>query len=104
MTTIDAEHLAHQREWSRRVFGPGPRTAGVTDHIAKELDEIREAPFDLSEWVDVIILAFDGAWRCGGEPQQIIDAIKAKQAKNEARNWPDWRTADPDKAIEHVRS
>lgn len=33
----------------------------------------------------------------------IIDAIKAKQAKNEARDWPDWRTRDPDKAIEHVK-
>lgn len=102
--SIDAAHLERQRAWSRRVFGPGPRTQGVTDHIAKELDEIREAPFDVEEWVDVIILAFDGAWRAGGEPQQVIDAIKAKQAKNEARNWPDWRTADPDKAIEHVRT
>lgn len=101
---IDADHLAHQREWSERTFGPGLRTGGVTDHISKELDEIRAAPGDLSEWVDVIILAFDGAWRCGGEPQTIIDAIKAKQARNEARNWPDWRTADPDKAIEHVRT
>ena len=31
-------------------------------------------------------------------------AIKAKQARNEARTWPDWRTASPDKAIEHDRS
>lgn len=101
---IDAAHIERQRAFSLRTFGPGPRTQGVTDHIAKELDEIREAPFDLDEWVDVIILALDGAWRAGGEPQQIIDAIKAKQAKNESRDWPDWRTADPDKAIEHDRS
>lgn len=101
---IDAAHIERQRAFSRRVFGPGPRTFGVTEHIAKELDEIREAPFDVTEWVDVIILGFDGAWRCGAEPQEIIDAIKAKQARNEARNWPDWRTADPDRAIEHDRS
>lgn len=40
-------------------------------------------------------------------PQQAanlsMDMILAKQAKNEARDWPDWRTADPDKAIEHVK-
>ncbi|QNJ56290.1 hypothetical protein SEA_OHGEESY_61 [Gordonia phage Ohgeesy] len=101
--TIDAAHLARQRAFSLRTFGPGARTNGVIDHITKELDEVRKAPTDLSEWADVIILAFDGAWRSGAEPQQIIDAIVAKQTRNEARVWPDWRTQDPDKAIEHDR-
>lgn len=100
--TIDASHLARQREWSTATFGPGSRLGGVLDHIRKELDEIAENPTDVTEWVDVIILAFDGAWRAGHEPQQIIDAIKAKQAKNEAREWPDWRYCSPDVAIEHV--
>lgn len=100
--TIDANHLAAQREWSRETFGPGTRLLGVLDHIRKELVEIEESPGDVTEWVDVIILAFDGAWRAGWEPQQIIDAIKAKQARNEQRTWPDWRTASPDAAIEHV--
>lgn len=100
--SIDVGHLAHQREWSRDTFGPGPRLAGVLDHIRKELDEIAADPTDLSEWVDVIILALDGAWRAGHDPLWIIRGIKAKQARNEARTWPDWRTADPDKAIEHV--
>ncbi|MCU1592444.1 MAG: hypothetical protein JWP11_3700 [Frankiales bacterium] len=101
---IDAEHLAHQREWSERTFGPGPRTKGVLDHIRKELAEIEADPSDVTEWVDVVILALDGAWRAGWEPQEIIDAIKAKQAKNEARTWPDWRTMSADRAIEHDRS
>ncbi len=102
--SIDAAHLDHQREWSRHTFGPGPRTAGVLDHIGKEIEEVRAAPHDLGEWVDVLILAFDGALRAGWEPQQIIDAIKAKQATNEARTWPDWRTAPTDRAIEHDRA
>lgn len=100
---IDAEHIAHQREWSSATFGPDARTQGVIDHIRKELVEIEADPLDLGEWVDVIILGFDGAWRAGHEPQAIIDAIKAKQARNEAREWPDWRLADRTKAIEHVR-
>lgn len=100
---IDAGHLRRQREWSERTFGPGTRLLGVLDHIRKELKEIEEAPEDIEEWADVIILAFDGAWRAGWEPQQIIDAIKAKQAKNEARTWPDWRTMSADQAIEHTR-
>lgn len=101
---IDADHLAHQREWSRATFGPGRRTLGVLDHIRKELAEIEADPTDLNEWVDVIILAFDGAWRAGWKPQEIIDAIATKQAKNEARTWPDWRTMPKDAAIEHDRT
>lgn len=100
---IDAAHLERQREWSERTFGPGNRTQGVLDHIRKELTEIEADPLDLSEWVDVLILAFDGAWRAGWQPQEIIDAIRAKQTKNEGRSWPDWRTAPPDTAIEHIR-
>ncbi|WP_371409756.1 DUF550 domain-containing protein [Micromonospora zamorensis] len=101
---IDYAHLVRQRAFSEGTFGPGPRTEGVLDHIRKELAEIEAAPDDLSEWVDVVILALDGAWRAGHEPQQIIDAIVAKQAKNEARVWPDWRTAKPGQAIEHDRT
>lgn len=97
-------HLRRQREWSMRTFGPGNRTSGVVDHIRKELNEIERDPADVSEWIDVVILGLDGAWRAGFTPEQIIAALVAKQAKNEARNWPDWRTAPLDKAIEHDRT
>lgn len=97
-------HLYRQREWSARTFGLGPRAAGVVDHIRKELGEIEADPTDLTEWIDVVILALDGAWRSGATPEQIIAALRAKHAKNEARQWPDWRTMPADKAIEHTRS
>lgn len=96
-------HLQRQREFSERTFGPGTRTSGVIDHIRKELREIEADPSDITEWIDVVILALDGAWRAGYLPDQIIDALRTKQARNEARVWPDWRTVDPDRAIEHVR-
>lgn len=96
-------HLHRQREFSRRTFGSGERTAGVCDHIRKELIEIEAAPRDLGEWVDVILLALDGAWRAGHDPVKIALAIATKQIRNEGRTWPDWRTAAPGKAIEHVR-
>lgn len=51
-----------------------------------------------------MILAFDGALRSGHSPRRIISALVAKQAKNESREWPDWRTAAPGKAIEHIRA
>lgn len=45
----------------------------------------------------------DGAWRQGFSPEEIIEALAAKQAKNEAREWPGWRTEEQGKAIEHIK-
>lgn len=98
------QHLHRQRGFSLRTFGPGQRTQGVLDHIRKELVEIEKKPTDIMEWIDVVILAFDGAWRAGWDPETIVHALERKQERNENRKWPDWRTADPNKAIEHVRS
>ncbi len=97
------DHLRCQRKWSEQTFGPGERTAGVIDHIRSELVEITVAPNDLEEWIDVVLLAFDGAWRAGYTPEEIVIAFAVKQAKNMKRTWPDWRTAAPGKAIEHIK-
>ena len=80
-----------------------PAHSRVIDHIRKELVEVENAPHDIDEWVDVITLAIDGAWRAGYTAHDIAGAIVAKQAKNKERIWPDWRIAEPGKAIEHVR-
>lgn len=96
------DYIERQRAWSEATFGPGYRLHGLLDHIRKELDEIEAKPDDVEEWIDVIILALDGAWRAGHSPNEIANALIKKQAKNILRKWPDWRTADPDKAIEHV--
>ncbi|NVH64822.1 DUF550 domain-containing protein [Burkholderia pseudomallei] len=94
--------LRRQRAFSARTFGPGRLTARVCDHIRKELTEVEAAPDDLREWVDVILLGLDGAWRTDATPEQITAAISAKLAENEGRVWPDWRTSDPNRAIEHI--
>lgn len=93
--------LSQQREWSERTFGPGARPLGIIDHIRKELREIEAEPDDLEEWIDVVLLALDGAWRAGYSPGEIIAQLDAKQAKNRARQWP--KASDPLKATEHVR-
>jgi hypothetical protein len=104
-------HLKRQSDWSLRTFGPGDRIVGISDHIRKELLEVAAAhnpkyhpDLDaLKEWVDVIILGLDGAWRTGASPEMIAGAISAKQIINEERRWPDWRKAELGKAIEHDR-
>lgn len=97
-----AQYLTDAREFSLRTFGPGKRTGGVTKHIEKELDEIREKPDDLTEWVDVIILACDGYWRHGGQPETLMADMMAKLAKNKLRKWP--TPTSEDEAIEHDRT
>ena len=104
-SSADLEAYLHRQwAWSKETFGPALRTKGVIQHITKELREIEAKPHDLSEWVDVIILAMDGFWRHGGKPEDLLPAMQAKQDKNFARNWPDWRTVGEDSAIEHDRS
>lgn len=101
---IFAHHLARQWEFSKETFGPGERTHGIVNHITKELAEVIEANgYDLMEWIDIIILACDGALRCGYTPQQISDALDEKLTINENRKWPDWRQFTNGEAIEHVR-
>jgi hypothetical protein len=104
--------------WSEKTFGPGPRTEALTKHIRKELAEIEAKPLDVKEWIDVMILGFDGAWRClverntsSGNPQyhpdyfamRVLEALEEKYRENFARTWPDWRTAPKGEPIEHVR-
>ena len=95
------EFIKRQIKWSMKTFGDGLRTQGVTGHIEKELAEIRENPMDLGEWIDVIILAFDGAWRTGHSPNEIMRALRDKQLINLKRQWPDLR--DKDVPVEHIK-
>jgi hypothetical protein len=97
-------YLVQQKTFSLGTFGPGTRTKGIIDHIQKELVEIEAAPKDLKEWIDVVTLALDGCWRAGHSPEAIINQLQATLERNMKRTWPDWRTADVDKAIEHDRS
>lgn len=103
MNIIDAAYLTRQITWATDTFGHRRATASYLDHIRKELVEVEADPYSLEEWCDVAMLALTAAMRHGHSPQAVIDQIIAKQAINENRTWPDWRTCDPTKAIEHVR-
>lgn len=96
------KYLNDQMKWSIDTFGPGMNTLGLLDHIRKELVEVEESPDDLEEWIDVIMLALDGAWRIGYSSEEISDMLVYKLNKNKMRKWPDWEKAEPNKAIEHI--
>lgn len=93
--------LANQKKWSKKTFGPGKRTLGLIKHIEKELAEIILKPDDLSEWIDVIILALDGYWRHGGKPWEIIKRIRKKQNVNFSRKYP--KPVSENEPSEHIR-
>lgn len=101
--SIDSTLLDLVSAWSQTAFGPGLRTESVLQHITKELNEIRQDPDDLEEWIDVILLAINGASRTGAGGKEIISMLKRKIRKNCVRKWPDWRDVDPDQPIEHIK-
>ena len=80
--------LNKKMEWSYKTFGTSERHIGVLKHIEKEIQEVYENPSDVTEWIDIIILAFDGACRMGFTPQQVVDAMISKQKQNLKRSWP----------------
>ena len=132
MTDLIA-HLTRQGAFGRATFGPGPRTEGVLKHIESEIEEVRRAAEEgdldemVKEWTDIAILGLDGliravrareeAFNAQRMPSLVrpyithdevarmaVDNIVAKQAKNEMRDWPDWRGKSEDQPIEHDRS
>jgi hypothetical protein len=96
-----ADYVTRQREFSDTTFGPGRRTVGVVKHIQKELEEIQRDPDDWMEWIDVIILAIDGASRAGATGADIERLLEEKLAINKARDWP--KPTSEDEPVEHIR-
>lgn len=96
-----SDYVFAHKLWSEKTFGAGKRTEGLCKHIESELAEIRCCPTDLSEWVDVIILAIDGAWRAGYSEDQIENALILKQEENFERKWPKPRSED--EPVEHIK-
>lgn len=102
--------LSRHAEWSLRTFGPGGRLKGLLAHIRKEIAEIEANPDDPTEWIDLAILALDGAFRSrireGGpmmSATELAARILAKYLRNHRRQWPDWRQSSDDEPIEHIR-
>jgi hypothetical protein len=92
--------IERQRAFSLQAFGEGARTKGILEHISHEVEEVAAAPDDISEWVDLVLLSLDGAWRSGHSPAEIVAAITGKITTNAARTWP---SGSDDRAIFHER-
>lgn len=97
------DYVDKQIEWSQATFKDHPNIDSILGHLRKELDEIQQDPTDPYEWVDVIILALEGAWRIAGLSSTDIEQyLVQKQTINKLRKWPDVSTFPKGKPIEHI--
>lgn len=94
-------YLTAHTTWSARTFGKDRHPISIVKHLRKECDELEATPQDLVEWIDILILAFDGAFIAGFTPDQITFALQHKQSINFGRKWP--TPGDPHEPTEHVR-
>lgn len=87
--SLDLVHyLRDQMQWSKQTFGCGTRTEPLLKHIEKEVQEVRESNGDdLYEWIDIIILAFDGALTHGFDPGEVAFALRHKLEINKKRTY-----------------
>lgn len=100
--TITPEWMNRRYAWSLKTFGKGQRTKGIIAHIQCELKEVEAAPDDLMEWVDLLLLALDGAARAGHSSKTVITGIHEKHKINQAREWPR-RKGDEEGPIFHAK-
>ena len=94
--------IERQKKFSKNAFGPGKCLDRIVDHIKEELSEVETSEGDLVEWVDVILLAIDGAWRAGYNSGEIEEMLFRKLKINEQREWPDPKSCDSNRAINHI--
>jgi hypothetical protein len=95
------EYVVEHKAWSEETFGKGEHTEGLLKHITKKVEEVRKCPSDAMEWIDIIILAFDGVLRVGFTAEQVVSALIEKQNINRSRAYP--KITDPSQPTEHLQ-
>jgi len=89
-----------QIPWSKETFGWGKRTEGLLRHIELEIAEVRQNPDDPEEWIDIVMLALDGAWRTGYTAEEVIYILLKKMAIVRGRKYK--TPLSQDEVSEHV--
>ncbi len=73
--------------WSRDTYGD-LSSKTIIDHLHKEIIEASYDPKDILEWVDIILLAIDGAGRfANADGATFVEALKKKFEINRKRTW-----------------
>jgi len=94
------EFIERKMKWSFETFGE-QEVCGVIDHIKDELLEVKENPEAIEEWIDIILLAIDGASRVGFSADDIINELERKLQINTSRRWEGVEKGTS--AIKHIK-
>lgn len=95
--------LAHAHgQWSEATFGTSEMRGplGPLRHLQKEVQEAIDAPYDASEYADLLLLVLDASRRAGLSGLGLVAQAFAKLDANKLRDWP---VGEPDQPVEHVR-
>ena len=87
-------------EWSDRQFG-NVGQVGPLKHLAREAIEAAEAPDDISEFADILMLVWDATRRAGFSDEQLAEAVAEKLKRNKRRVWGEVKDGEP---CHHVKN
>lgn len=86
--------------WADSVFGELRRPDGAVAHLAKEVAELAEHPYDDMEYADCLMLVLDAASNAGIGADDLLNTCWEKLAINRNRKWG---KPGVDGVVEHVR-
>lgn len=72
-------------------------------YVAFAVEDAARAPQDVKAWALVAARACEAGALRGFLRSAVLAAVIDKQARNESRTWPDWRSLPADAPIEHVK-
>ncbi len=92
-----------QREctaWTAKQFGENRSPSPPIAHLAKEVKELADDPFDRFEYADCLLLILDAANNAGISADVLLKTAFQKLEINKQRKW-----GKPNEAgfVEHVR-
>lgn len=93
--------LTAAHSWANSQFGQHRHPSHAIAHLAREVIELSEKPFDLEEYADVLLLVFDAAANAGFSYDTLRIAVAAKLNVNQGRKWG---KPDAEGVCEHVKT
>ena len=88
-----------QGKWSDATFG-GQTPDGKLAHLAKEVKELRQEPYDIMEYADCFMLLLDAARKAGISADVLLEAASSKLEVCKKREWGE---PNKDGSVEHIR-
>ena len=87
-------------EFADKTFGNPGNPLPPLHHLKGEVDELIEAPNDIYEYADCMILLIQSAMRAGYRMNRLFDACEEKHEINKKRKWGE---PDENGVVQHIK-